>query len=592
MSPTSRPLLTTGGGSFLRDGQPHQIISGAIHYFRVHPSLWEDRLRRLRAMGLNTVETYVAWNYHERTRGQVDFTGPRDLAAFVRIAGNLGLDVILRPGPYICAEWDFGGLPAWLMKDAPAALRASDPDYLAALDTWFDAVVPVMLPLLATNGGPVVAVQIENEYGSYGDDAAYLEHCRRALVDRGVDVLLFTSDGARPDWLHSGTIPGVLATANFGSRSQEAFAELRKVQPEGPDMCMEYWNGWFDHWGEPHHARDPQDAAQVLDDMLSAGASVNFYMAHGGTNFGLWNGCNVEDGKLQPTVTSYDYDAAVGEAGELTRKFELFRDVIARYVPGPLPEAPALPERLAAQEATIDGWVALRDCLDVVAPEGARHAPLPLSMEDLDQDHGLVFYRGSVLVPPDGRDLVLDGLADRATVIADGEVLGVIDRNDEQHALPLSPRVDGSRTALDVVVENQGRINFAAMLGERKGVRAFRLAHRHIHGWDSHAIRLDAPGFTDGLPFADEAGAAGPVFARTTLSVPEPADGFVALPGWTKGFVWLNGFLLGRYWDVGPQVTLYAPAALWRAGDNEVVVLEMASPGTTVELRAEPDLGN
>ena len=591
-APTNRRnQLTVAEGGFLRGGEPHRVISGAIHYFRVHPDLWEDRLRRLAAMGLNTVETYVAWNFHERRRGEVDFTGPRDLARFIGLAGDLGLDVIVRPGPYICAEWDFGGLPAWLMTEPDIALRTSDPAFLAPLDAWLDAVVPVIRPLLSSAGGPVVAVQVENEYGSFGDDAAYLAHCRKALLDRGVDVLLFTSDGPGPDWLDNGTIPGVLATVNFGSRTDEAFAELRKVQPTGPDMVMEYWNGWFDHWGEAHHTRDPQDAADVLDDILRAGGSVNFYMAHGGTNFGLWNGCNVADGRLQPTVTSYDYDAAVGEAGELTPKFHAFREVISRYAVDSLPELPPLPPRLAPQVVAVDGWARLLDSLELFDPPVS--GPVPRSMEALGQDHGLVHYRGTTLVPPDGRTLELDGLADRATVLVDGVLLGTVDRNDEEHSLPLTAPADGAPSTFDVIVENQGRINFGSMIGERKGLRGVRVAHRNVHGWESTALRIDAPYLTDRVGFgAEQPGAdRGPVFARATIDIDEPADGFLALPGWGKGFLWLNGTLLGRYWGIGPQVTLYAPAPLWRNGSNEVVVLEMEQRGTEVELRDEPDLG-
>ncbi|MFC7487676.1 glycoside hydrolase family 35 protein [Knoellia sp. CPCC 206453] len=583
--------LEVRDGAFSRGGESHRVISGAIHYFRIHPDLWEDRLRRLAAMGLNTIETYVAWNFHERVRGEIDFTGPRDLAQFVTLAGDLGLDVIVRPGPYICAEWDFGGLPSWLMTEPDIALRTSDPVFLAAVDAWFDAVVPVIQPLLTTAGGPVVAVQVENEYGSYGDDAAYLEHCRKGLLDRGVDVLLFTSDGPGPDWLDNGTIPGVLATVNFGSRTDEAFTELRKVQPAGPDMVMEYWNGWFDHWGEPHHVRDVDDAAGVLEDVLRAGGSVNFYMAHGGTNFGLWSGCNVEDGKLQPTVTSYDYDAAVGEAGELTPKFHAFREVISRYAGSELPEAPPLPPRLAPQAVEVDGWVALLDTLDLFDKPVA--GAVPKSMEALGQDHGLVHYRGSALVPLDGRTLELDGLADRATVLVDGALLGRVDRNGESHSLPLTARPDGARTTFDVIVENQGRINFGAAIGERKGLQGVRIAHRNVHGWESTAIRLDDPSLTDRLDFGDAVvdAARGPVFAKGAIDIDAPADGFLALPGWGKGFLWLNGTLLGRYWGIGPQVTLYAPAPLWRSGSNDLIILEMEQPGTEVELRGEPDLG-
>lgn len=588
-------LLTVQNGEFVRGGSPHQLISGAIHYFRVHPDLWEDRLVRLRAMGLNAIETYIPWNFHERRQGEVDFMGARDVRRFVALAGSLGLDVILRPGPYVCAEWDFGGLPAWLMRVAPDGLRTSDPAYLAALDTWYDVVCAEIRPLLTTNGGPVVAVQVENEYGSFGDDAAYLEHCRQGLVDRGIDVLLFTSDGPGPDWLASGTIPGLLATANFGSRVEESFAELRKFQPSGPDMCMEFWQGWFDHWGEAHHVRDPQEVAETLDELLRRGSSVNIYMAHGGTNSGLWSGANTSGKLLQPTVTSYDYDAPVGEAGELTPKFHAYREVIGRYAPLPEDPLPVRAPRLAPQRVSVAPWGALLDATGSF--DRALRAPRPLAMEELGQDHGLVIYRSEALVPPDGRHLVLAGLADRATVVVDREVLGTVDRNDLQ-PLALTPRADGRASRLELVVENQGRINYGPLLGERKGLSGVRIAQRWVHGWDSIAVRLDADEFIDRLSFevsddrAAPPGLSGPMFWRTTVELVAPADGFLALPGWAKGFVWLNGELLGRYWDRGPQATLYAAAPLWRAGANDIVVLEMIASGDHLEIVDVPQLGS
>lgn len=569
---------------------PDRVISGAIHYFRVHPDLWQDRLERLAAMGLNTVETYVAWNFHSPGPGRYDFSGWRDLQRFIRLAGDLGLQVIVRPGPYICAEWELGGLPAWLLR-TPMRLRTSDPAYLAAVDEYLDAVVPLLAPLQATYGGPIIAVQVENEYGSYGDDLAYLEHVRDGLVRRGIDVPLFTSDGPGPDYFESGTLPGVLATANFGSRVDLCLKELDKFRPGEPQMVMEWWDGWFDHWGEHHHTRDPQEAAEVLNDILAAGASVNMFMGHGGTNFGLWSGANF-DGTLRPTVTSYDYDAPVGEAGEITEKFHTFRQVIGKYVDLPDREPPAVPPRLAAQTVTVTGWA------DLAASAGAWGAPargpMPLAMEEIGSGRGLVLYRGSALVPPGGRKLILDGLGDRAYVYADGELLAVVDEEAAADGIDLAPRTDGRRTSIEVLVESRGHINFGHRIGlDRKGVTAVRLAHRYLHDWESIPVELDADGFTDHLDFA--AGVrqpqAGPVFARTVVEIDAPADGFLALPGWGRGFVWLNDFLLGRYDVVGPQVTLYAPAPLWRAGGNDVVVLEMATPGDHIEVRATPDRG-
>lgn len=570
---------------------PDRVVSGAIHYFRVHPDLWEDRLARLAAMGLNTIETYVAWNFHSPAPGSYDFTGWRDLPHFLELAQAQGLDVLLRPGPFICAEWDFGGFPGWLHRTAGMQLRTSDPAYLAAVDEYLDELIPRVLPRLATQGGPVVAVQVENEYGSFGDDTAYLEHVRDGLVRRGVDVPLFTSDGPGPDWLANGTLPGLAATVNFGSRAAKAFGELEVFRPGEPKMCMEFWHGWFDHWGEDHHTRDPQEAAQVLDDMLSAGGSVNFYMAHGGTNFGLWNGANF-DGVLQPTVTSYDYDAPVGEGGEITAKFHAFRDVIGRHFDLPDVEPPPLLPRLEPRTVEVDRWASFDDSASSWGEPVRR--PMPVTMEELGSGRGLVLYRGSVLVPPDGRQLVLDDLADRAHVFVDGTRVAVVDAPEAAAGIPLTPRTDGEPTPVEVLVENRGRINFGPRVGrDRKGVSGIRIAHRFIHGWESTAVELDAEGFTAGISFGspDEVPTEGPVYAAATVVVDAPADGYLALPEWGRGFLWLNGFLLGRYDAAGPQRTLYAPAPLWREGENELVVLEMGTPGKAIEIRDRADLG-
>lgn len=565
-----------------------QLLSGAIHYFRVDPSLWRDRLMRLQALGLTSVETYVPWNFHERRPGEIDFTGPRDLGGFIDLAGSLGLEMIVRPGPYICAEWDFGGLPAWLLTK-PMALRTADPAYLHHVEDWLDAVVPVLLPRLATAGGPVVAVQIENEFGSFGDDQSYLSQLHDGLRDRGIDVRLFTADGGGEDYLANGTLPGVFATGTFGSRVDESVASLRAVQPAGPDICMEFWDGWFDHWGEPHHTRDATEAAAVLAELLGRGAGVNLYMAHGGTNFGLWNGANqTDEGRFQPTVTSYDYDAPIGEAGDLGPKFWAFREVITQHTGVQPPEPPPLPARLVPQSVPMTEWASLLGHLDLF--DAPILAPHPAWMEDLGIDHGLMHYRAEAYVPDAGGDLTLVDLRDRATVLIDGAVVATVDRNDPQ-PVPLAPGAPG-RYAIEVVVENQGRTNFGPGLGERKGLGGVRLGQRWIHSWSSRALPIDRPGWTAEVLFGPDRpeSRTGPQLARGYLEVSAPADGFVALPGWGKGFCWLNGQLLGRYWSVGPQATLYAPAAWWRTGINEIVVLEMLAAGEQVEVRDAPEL--
>ncbi|WP_272923811.1 glycoside hydrolase family 35 protein [Streptomyces sp. SID3343] len=588
--PSLTPSLVASRDGFTLDGKPFRMLSGALHYFRVHPAQWDDRLARLRAMGLNTVETYVAWNVHEPTPGRFDFTGGNDLVAFLRAAERHGLKAVVRPGPYICAEWEFGGLPAWLLKDPGMRLRCAYPPFLAAVDRWFDAVMPLVTPLLAEHGGPVIAVQVENEYGSYGNDVAYLRHLLDGLRARGACGLLFTSDGPTEPMLQGGTVAGVLPTVNFGSRAGEAFEALRRWSPDGPPVCMEFWNGWFDHWREPHHVRDAADAAGVLDDMLAAGASVNLYMAHGGTNFGWMNGANEQDGRYQPTVTSYDYDAAIGEAGELTEKYWAFREVLGRYTELPSEPPPAQPPRLELGEIALPSAAALLAHVeDLSAPV---YSPTTLTMEELDQAYGLVLYRTWVSGPREAAPLHVDGLADRAQVFLDGVPVGVLDRSEGGSAsCEIAIPAGGAR--LDLLVENCGRINYGPDLHDRKGItRGVRLERQTLFGWQMYPLPLDTPQ-GPALPDASTPIPAGvPVLRAGTFEVDAPADTFVRLDGWTKGVVWINGFHLGRYWSVGPQRTLYVPAPILRRGTNTITVLDLHGSKTPhVTLTDTPDLG-
>ena len=567
--------FTVAHNDFHLDGRPHRLLSGALHYFRVLPEQWGDRLIKLKAMGLNCVETYVAWNLHEPRPGEFDFRGGLDLPAFVRLAGSLGLHIIVRPGPYICAEWEFGGLPAWLLADPEMAVRCSYPPYLAAVERFFDALLPQLLPLQVGQGGPIIAMQVENEYGSYGSDQAYLRWLERALLERGVSTLLFTSDGATDFMLSHGTVPHVLKTANFGSRAASEFAKLREYQPDGPLMCMEFWCGWFDHWGEPQHLRAADDAAQALDEVLSAGASVNVFMFHGGTSFGFMNGANtdLETGAYQPTVGSYDYDAPLSEDGQPTAKFHAFRDVIAKYVDLPPLDLPLPAPRFERGPMVLAESVPLFAALDRLS--SPRVTPVPRPMESLGQNYGFVLYRAQLNHPPGPTTLHLDQLHDRAQVFVNGVEVGTLERN-QPLSLPLE--LPPGPVTLDILVENLGRVNYGPKLLDRKGLLGLvRLGtHTVLHGWQCWPVPLDDLSLLD---FASTPERAGPAFYRGSFDVEQPGDCFLSLPEGEKGVVWLNGFNLGRYWSRGPQTALYVPAPLLKPGRNEVRVLELHPHG-------------
>ncbi|MBB6637123.1 beta-galactosidase [Cohnella thailandensis] len=587
------------GDQFRYEGKPLRILSGAIHYFRVVPDYWKDRLLKLKACGFNTVETYVPWNVHEPRKGEFRFEGMADLESFARLAGELGLHVIVRPSPYICAEWEFGGLPAWLLEDANVRLRSCDPAYLRHVDDYYDELLPRLKPLLCTSGGPIVAMQVENEYGSYGSDKAYLEYLREAMVRRGMDVLLFTSDGPEDHMLQGGTIDGVLATVNFGSDPAGAFRKLREYRPEGPLMCMEFWNGWFDHWMEEHQTRPAGEVADALDELLKEGASVNFYMFHGGTNFGFLNGAN-HIKRYEPTVNSYDYDTLLGESGEPTAKFFAVREVLERHFE--LPPL-VLPEPIARRSygpVKLKRRALLLEQLEALSAPISRANPEP--MERLGQAYGYILYSARVTGPTSGMSLTIQEVRDRALVFADGRYVGVVERWNPA-ALPLEVPAEGVR--LDILVENMGRVNYGPLLRDPKGItEGVRLDNQFIHGWTIYPLPMES---LEGLEFtsaaegetgADSAGhseisaASGPAFYQGVFEAEEAADTFLRLDGWTKGNVFLNGFHLGRYWNAGPTRTLYVPAPLLKKGINELIVFELHGTQDPVVLSTDtPDLG-
>ena len=584
-------ILTYNDKSFLMDGKPYTILSGAMHYFRIPREYWHDRLLKLKEIGFNTVETYTAWNLHEREEGVFDFTGMLDVAAYVDEAAALGLNVILRPGPYICSEWEFGGLPAWLLRYDDMAIRCADPLFIEKVRRYYHALFDELRPRLATNGGNIVMVQIENEYGSYGNDKDYLNAVVDIYRECGVDVTLFTSDGACWWMLGGGTLPDYLCVANFGSHPKENFAMLEKFRPDQPKMCGEYWVGWFDHWYEEHHVREPEEIAALFRDMLDAGASLNFYMFHGGTNFGFMNGAN-HGGKYEPTITSYDYNALLSEAGDLTPAYHAVRKIIEEYF-GTLP-----PLTVKNSEKAAYGKVRLTEECFVLdaAPAMADpiHAAAPKWQESIGQNFGFTVYSTVVKGPREEMQLRADAIHDRAVVFMDGLPKGTFERSRRADKVTVELGREES-VKMDILVENMGRINYGPEMRDRKGMVGIRFGQQNHYGWDMYPLTME-PEQLAKIPFRAKSGEGieKSSFLRGELMIEgEPRDTFIRLDGFHHGFVAVNGFNLGRYYnDAGPQKTLYCPAPMLREGGNEIIVFEMDTcDRNEIEFTDTPELG-
>ncbi len=584
-----------GEQDFLLDGRPLQILSGALHYFRIHPDHWSDRIAKARQLGLNTIETYVAWNAHSPHPGEFHTEGGLDLGRFLDLIAGEGMHAIVRPGPYICAEWTNGGLPAWLFRNPDTGVRRNEPGFMSAISDFYHNLAPIIVPRQIDRGGPIILVQVENEYGAYGEDKDYL----RALADLtrriGVTVPLTTVDQPMEDMLERGGLPELHKTGSFGSRIAERLDTLRRHQPTGPLMCSEFWDGWFDSWGLHHHTTPIEHSAQDLDELLARGASVNIYMLHGGTNFGFSNGAN-DKGVYQPITTSYDYDAPLDEAGNPTAKYWAFREVLAKYTPlgddKPLPARPR-PQFSAPLLQTVPLW----DVVDRLGYWTRREQPP--SADELGHYDGFTLYRTEIdYAGP--LMFEVEEVRDRAQVFLNRAGVGVLARDHHDRALALPP---DARGALDLLVEDQGRVDYGPRIGEPKGlIGPARLNGAPVEGWSVLPLNLAViEPVAEALRAAsgDDASHAapnaliGPVFARATFDLPEPGDLHLDTSGWGKGVVWINGFCLGRYWSRGPQRTLYVPGPVLRARDNELILFEQhATSATRVTFVAAPDLGH
>lgn len=556
---------------FYLDGEEYTIISGAMHYFRIPREYWYDRLLKLKECGFNTVETYTCWNLHEPQEGVFDFTGMLDLAAYIDIAKDLGLNVILRPGPYICAEWEFGGLPAWLLTYKDMNIRCNDETFISKVDRYYKELLKIAVPRLCTKGGNIIMMQIENEYGSYGNDHEYMQRIADIYIENGVDCQLYTSDGATYFMLGGGTLPQYPCVANFGSKPQENFKVLDDFRPNQPRMCGEYWCGWFDHWYGEHHTRDAKELAGLFKDMLDAGASLNFYMFHGGTNFGFMNGANYYD-TYEPTITSYDYNALLSEAGDLTPAYHEVRKVIENYQGKKLPEL-----TVKNSEKKAYGKVELTEKCDIfnAAKLLAKpvHTAAPKFMEEVGQSYGFVLYSTELEGPREDWELNFDAVHDRAVVFVNGKYKGYVERTRHKDTIRI-PLKKGQKAKLDILCENMGRVNYGNKIMDRKGLSGIRFGLQYHFGWDMYSLPMTDLSALEYQPNDGKTKVAS--FLKGNLNIEgKPCDTFIKLDGFHKGIVIVNGFNLGRYYnDAGPQKTLYVPAPMLREGDNEVIVFE------------------
>ncbi len=573
--------------TFYLDGKPFRIISGSIHYFRVVPEYWRDRLEKLKSIGMNTVETYIPWNMHEPEKGKFVFDGLCDVVKFVKLAEELGLYVILRPSPYICAEWEFGGLPGWLLSGEGMRLRVSDPVFMKHVQEYYQVLLPILEPLQITEGGNVILMQIENEYGYFGNDRQYMEQMRDLLRAGGIKVPLITSDGPTDESLEGGSVEGALPTGNFGSHTKERFEILKKHVKGGPLMCAEFWVGWFDHWGNGGHMRgNLNQSAADLDEMLRTG-HVNVYMFIGGTNFGFMNGSNYYDA-LTPDVTSYDYDAVLTEAGDFTEKYRVYREIIGKYAPVPQVEFSTKIIKKAYGSVKETGKVglfqALQDIAEPVESVSTR------SMERLGQYYGYVLYVSKIQNERRLEKIRLHRANDRANIFLKGKrLLDLYDRELlEEHKISAEAEPGDE---LSILMENMGRVNFGpGMEEQRKGIDGCVQINGHMHHhWQQYCLPLDnlekldfSRGYTEGLP----------AFYRFELQAEETGDTFLELEGWGKGCVFVNGFNIGRFWEIGPQKRLYIPAPLLRPGKNEIIVFETEGRSTgEISFLSEPNIG-
>jgi len=570
---TAKHTFALSDSTFLLDGKPFQMISGEMHYPRVPKEAWRARMKMAKAMGLNTIGTYVFWNIHEPQKGRYDFTGNNDIAAFVKVAREEGLWVVLRPSPYVCAEWEFGGYPYWLQNIKGLEVRSKEPQYLQAYKNYINEVGKQLAPLQINRGGNILMVQIENEYGSYGNDKEYLDINRKMFIDAGFDGVLYTCDPEAA--IKDGHLPGLLAAIN-GVDNPEKVKSLVKQNNagKGPFYIAEWYPAWFDWWGTPHHTVPAEQYTGRLDSALKAGISINMYMFHGGTTRAFMNGANFNDkNPYEPQISSYDYDAPLDEAGNATEKFMKFREVIQRNLPSGtvLPQVPAAKPTISTPLVTFTSSASIFDLLPA-----AISSENPLSFEDLNQAYGYVMYR-TMVNGGSSKLLKIKDLRDYGIVFVNGKRVATLDRRLYQDSVLI--KLPKGKVRLDILVENMGRINFGPyLLKNKKGItEKVLLAGEELKDWKMYKLPFDDIKYANAG--SSKAVAAGiPQLKKGFFTVDKAGDTYLDFSKWGKGVVWVNGHNLGKYWEIGPQQTVYVPVEWLKNGKNEIAVLELIRP--------------
>ena len=563
--------FSLGKTDFLLDGKPFQLISGEMHPARIPREYWLQRIRMAKAMGCNTIAVYIFWNYHESSPGNFDFTtGNKDIAAFIRLCKAEGLWVLLRPGPYVCAEWDWGGLPSYLLKIPDIKVRCRDPRYMSAVRRYVARLSKEIVPLQCDHGGPILMVQVENEYGSYANDQLYLKDLRKLWQTDGVTVPFYTADGPTDFMLEAGNLDGCAIGLDSGG-SDADFAQAAKHNPNVPAFSSETYPGWLTHWKEAWQHPDTAGILREVGYLLAHHRSFNLYVIHGGTNFGFNAGANAfTPAQFQPDVTSYDYDAPINEQGRATPKYYALRALIQQYSARPLPEPPPPIPAMTIPAFTLQPYTSLWDHLPP-----AKSSPQPLPMEYFDQKSGMILYRTRLIGHKSG-NLTITEPHDYALVFLNGKFIDTVFRDGGNWTVRL-PKTDVKDPVLEILVESMGHINFAQYLIDRKGITdRVTLNGMTLMNWEIFNLPLTAPptmaarsGPTSGSPLTRG------IFFKGSFDLDSTADAYLDLSAFKKGVVWVNGHNLGRYWYVGPQQRLYCPAPWLKKGKNEVIVLDL-----------------